>query len=90
MVKEVTSHTPLNDATRESFISNVTEVLSEHVGPAAEIIVNDAFEYLESDPQLIYKSEIPELFEAISKHLDEEDGIAFKKWAIDCWKGFCL
>jgi hypothetical protein len=85
LVKHIQSQAPLDQDTTKSFLSSVTEFLSEQVGPAADIIVSDAFEYLESEPQLIYKSEIPEVIQAISLHLDDEEGLVFKKWALDTW-----
>lgn len=88
LVKKITSHSPLDKDAIATFLSSVTAFLAERVGSAAETILTNAFEYLESDPWLIYKSEIPELIAAISKPLDGEEGVVFKKWALDNWGSF--
>lgn len=88
LVKKVTSHSPLDKDAIATFLSSVTAFLAERVGPAAEIILTNAFEYLESEPRLIYKSEFPELIEAISKPLDGEESVVFKKWALDNWGSY--
>jgi hypothetical protein len=88
LAKKIDACTPLERKATASFLSAVTAFLAEQVGPAAEVIVNTAFEFLESEPQLIFKSEFPELIRAISRHLEDEDGIAFKKWALDSWQSY--
>ncbi|MDJ0667243.1 MAG: hypothetical protein QNJ61_08195 [Desulfobacterales bacterium] len=88
LVKKIDAYSPLDQKTTASFLSSLTAFLAEQVGPAAEIIVNKAFEYLESDPRLIFKSEFPDLIGAISNHLEDEDGMAFKKWALESWQNY--
>jgi hypothetical protein len=88
MVKKIDACSPLDQGATASFLSSLTAFLSEQVGPAAEIIVNKAFEYLESEPRLIFKSEFPDLIGAISNHLEDEDGVAFKKWALESWQNY--
>ena len=88
LVKKIDASAPLDQKATASFLSSLTVFLSEQVGPAADIIVNKAFEYLESEPRLIFKSEFPELIGAISNHLEDEDGVAFKKWALESWQHY--
>lgn len=88
LVKKINASNPLGSKATASFLSSLTTFLAEQVGPAAEIIVNKAFEFLESEPQLIFKSEFPELIGAISNHLEDDDDIAFKKWALDSWQSY--
>ncbi len=90
LIKTILAHSPMDEEATASILDSLTEFLSEQVGPAAGIIINKAFEYLESDSQLIYRSELPELIEAVSEHLDGDDGLAFKKWALADWNDFLV
>ena len=71
----------LDEEQEASLLASITVAIAEYVGPAAELILDDAFDELESTPGMILKSELPLLIKNISDQLDGDDNLAFKKLA---------
>lgn len=81
LIKRINTNELLYKGQRTSFINNLIEAVAEFVGPAAEIIIEDALQQLECDPKRLYRSELPQLIEAISNYMEEEDRPSFNSWA---------
>ena len=65
---------------RTDFLDSLNDQLTELVGPVASILVEDAFEAIESQPDMLTKEEIPQLSTAISTHLDAADKSELHRW----------
>ena len=76
---QVTADDVLDQKKAEGLTAVMIETLAEYVGPAAGLIFDEVFGNLESTPEMILKSELPQLVSAISKNLEEEDSLLFKK-----------
>ena len=68
------------------FVTSIAEILAEFLGPAAELIIDDAFEGLQSSKGMIYKNELPQIIANLSDHLEGDDCLEFKKGAMKCIK----
>jgi len=79
----VSAQKPMEDKERVYFLNSLNEVLVELVGPAADVIIDDAFESIESDSKLLSRNQIAELIDAISYHLNSDEQLFFKKWGTD-------
>jgi hypothetical protein len=67
---------------RIDFLKLLHEKLTELVGPAGSILVDDAFESIDSDPAMLTKKEIPLLIVEIGTLLDDEDQVELDAWGI--------
>jgi len=65
---------------QEDFLQSLNETLTDLVGPAGSILVNDAFEKIDSQPDMLAREEIPLLLAAIGTFLDDEE-----KGELDAW-----
>ncbi len=79
----VSAQKPMEDKEKAHFLNSLKETLLELVGPAADVIIDDAFESIGSEPELVSRNQIAELIEAISYHLNSDEQLFFKKWGID-------
>ncbi|MDJ0623565.1 MAG: hypothetical protein QNJ17_11405 [Desulfocapsaceae bacterium] len=68
------------------FMESLTEKVTDYLGPAADLVLDEAFEGFESSPQKIYKNELPDLTVAIASQLDDSDRVIFKKWSLEMIK----
>lgn len=68
------------------FVTSITKILVEFLGPAAELIIDDAFENLQSSRGMVYKNELPQVIANISGHLEGNESLEFKKGAMECLK----
>lgn len=65
-----------------NFMESLTEKVTDYLGPAADLVLDEAFEGFESTPQKIYKKELPDLTITIAEQLDDSDRVIFKKWSL--------
>jgi len=74
----------------KTYVKSLNECLAELVGPAADIIVGDAFDSVGTTPKKMDRSDVPRLVEAISKDLDNEERAALmevsNKYLKDAYK----
>ena len=80
LVEMVATYPPMEEDRRVRFLDSLQETLSELVGPAANVIINDAFSELGTVPELLAQRDIPGLMKSISLHLDEDEKAVFDKW----------
>ncbi len=66
---------------REALLGSLDEELTNLVGPASAILVEDAFEKIGSEPKTLAQSEIGPLFEEIKVMLDDDEKEDFGAWA---------
>ncbi len=76
----------LKDALLESekavfFMESLIEAVTDYLGPAADLVVDEAFESFESTPERIYKNELTDLTVAVASQLDGANSLSFKKWS---------
>ncbi len=74
------AHRPMENAQREAFLASLKEILSDIIGPAAEVIIDDAFETINSEEKYLARREIPDLIRAIAMHLDPDEKTVFSDW----------
>lgn len=79
--RKLTTYQPMDTAARQAFQEAVRNTLLDLVGPAAEVIMAEAFESMKIKPELLAKEQVPELIASISRHLDPDETAAFKQWA---------
>jgi len=66
---------------REALLSSLDEELTNLVGPAGAILVEDAFEKIGSEPETLAQSEVGPLFDEIKVMLDDDEKEDFAAWA---------
>ncbi len=66
---------------RETLLGSLDEELTNLVGPAGAILVEDAFEKIGSEPKTLAQSEVGPLFEEIKVMLDDDEKEDFGAWA---------
>ena len=66
---------------RMALLDSLDEKLTNLVGPAGVILVEDAFEKIASEPESLTLSEIGPLFDAIKVMLDDDEKKDFTAWA---------
>ena len=68
------------------FMESLTEKVTDYLGPAADLVLDEAFEAFDSTPEKIYKGDLPDLTLAIASQLDDSDRVIFKKWSLEMIK----
>ncbi len=66
---------------QENFLQSLNEKLTDLVGPAGSILVDDAFEKIGSTPKTLAQEEIPALIAEIGVLLDDEELVELDKWS---------
>lgn len=66
---------------REELLQSLDGKLTDLVGPAGAILVEDALEKIGSEPEVLAQSEIARLFEEIKVMLDDDEKKSFTDWA---------
>ncbi len=66
---------------RNDFLHALNEKLTELVGPAGSLLVEDGFSALGTDAESLAREEIPQLLEEIGRMLDGEEKEALDGWA---------
>ncbi len=77
----LTSHTPMDASEREAFLKDLGEMLVELVGPAAEMLIEDAFDTMGSAPDVLAKQDIPKLMAHLAENMEEEEKQGLEKWS---------
>ena len=72
----------MTDEERMEFISALTRRLMEFVGPAAEVLVSDAFKTLGHSPEMMTREEIPAIIESVVNPLDIDEKKTMVRWSI--------
>jgi hypothetical protein len=80
LVKRVAGAKPMAVEARRKLLTGLQEQLAELIGPAAEAIIEEAFEAIHTSPDGLSSSEIPALYKAVRRHLDDEECAAFDRW----------
>ena len=83
MAKMVAASKPLVDDERDYILKTLEERIGEFVGPAAGILIQDAFESTGTDPEFLTKTQLAELTTEVCQQIDEEEIISVKKWVLD-------
>ncbi len=86
MVKLVATSKPLGADEIDYILKTLKERISEFIGPAAGILIEDALENTGTDPDFFTKDQLIELITEICQQIDEEEIISIKKWALDFLK----
>lgn len=79
MARKMSAYPPMTSAERGAFLGTVEDELVELVGPAAGVIMSEAFQSLRIEPQLLAQEQIPQLIESISSHLDPDETATFSR-----------
>ncbi len=66
---------------REKFLELLNAKLTDLIGPAGLILVDDAFEKIGSDPETLTREEIPALIAEIGVLLDDKELVELDKWS---------
>jgi hypothetical protein len=80
LVKEVNSQRTMNQEDIDNFLDDLRSKLLDLVGPAADVVIQKAFESLGIDPDFLARSQITSVFESISDHLDDMEYEVFNHW----------
>jgi hypothetical protein len=72
----------MTDEERVEFLSALTKRLMEFVGPAAEVLISDAFDALGHGPEMLAREEIPEIIESVVNPLDIDEKTAMVQWSM--------
>jgi len=83
MAKMVATSKPLGDDERDYILKTLEERIGEFVGPAAGILIQDAFESTGTDPEFLTKTQLAELTIEVCQQIDEKEIISVKKWVLD-------
>lgn len=83
LVQKVSADNILGENEAKIFIAAMTENLAGYIGPAVELVVDEVFQSFESTPEMLKKSDIPQLIVSISEQLEGEDSVSFKKWGLE-------
>jgi len=83
MAKMVAASKPLVDDERDYILKTLEERIGEFVGPAAGILIQDAFESTGTDPEFLTKTQLAELTIEVCQQIDEKEIISVKKWVLD-------
>lgn len=86
LAKRINAKKILSEKKRVALIMALNKTLTEFVGPVAGAVLDDAFRHLESESQLIYESEVPQLIEIISNDMEVGDRLSFVSWGLDYLK----
>ena len=66
---------------QEEFLHSLNTKLTDLIGPAGPILVDDAFEKIGSGPDTLAREEIPALIAEIGVLLDDEELVELDKWS---------
>jgi len=83
IVRFLSDNVSMPDNEREAFISTLSNKLTEFVGPAAAILVHDAFQALGHGPEMLAREEIPKIIESVYDPLDKKEREALAQWSLD-------
>ncbi|MEA3230269.1 MAG: hypothetical protein U9Q05_00740 [Thermodesulfobacteriota bacterium] len=72
----------ITDEERVEFLSALTKRLMEFVGPAAEVLISDAFETLGHGPETLARKEISEIIESVVNPLDIDEKTSIVRWSM--------
>ncbi len=72
----------MSDEERLDFLSALTMRLSIYMGPAAEVLIRDAFSALGHGPEILTRDEIPEIIETVVNPLDIDAKTAMIQWSM--------
>ncbi len=76
----LTTQKPIEKEKRESFLGALKDILIDLVGPMAEMLIIEAFDALKIRPELISKSQLPQLVASIGTNLDQTQKLSLEKW----------
>lgn len=77
---------PMPDTEREAFINTLSNKLTEFVGPAAAILVNDAFQALGHGTEMLSREEVPRIIESVYDPLEKKEKEDLVQWSLDFLK----
>lgn len=80
IVKKGEPKTLMSKQDQEKFLQSLNEKLIDLVGPAGSFIVDDGFEKIKSQPDMLSKEEIPVLLTAIGDILDGDQQKELGDW----------
>jgi hypothetical protein len=80
LVKEVTSPRAMKKEDIDNFLDALRSKLTDLVGPAADAVIQKAFESLGIDPDYLARSQIANVFESVLEHLDDMESEVFNHW----------
>jgi len=70
----------LPDQERIEFLDGLNDKLVDLVGPAASVLIDAAFDEIQTSPDSLAKEDIDPLLSAIGEMLDEDEAVAVKQW----------
>lgn len=80
LVVRLSGDKPMNKDVCRQLKSALQEKLADIIGPAAETIIDDAFETINASPDYLSQSELPALYDAVRRHLDHDECADFDDW----------
>jgi len=81
LISLASSHRPMGETDRTTFLDGLNSELSDLVGPAAEMIIDAALESIPVTPAFLAREHLPVLIEKITAHLDAQEAPRIRKWA---------
>ncbi len=72
----------MSDAERLDFLSALTMRLSVYMGPAAEVLIREAFNNLGHGPEMLTRDEIPEIIESVVEPLELDAKTEMVQWSM--------
>jgi hypothetical protein len=70
----------MTDEEQKQFLAALHDELIDLVGPAGDVLVEDAFEQLHLKPEMLGQEDVIPLLSAISELLEDEEKEALKQW----------
>lgn len=74
---------PIPDEEREAFLNTLSNKLTEFVGPAAAILINDAFQALGHGTEMLAREEIPGIIKSVYDPLEKNERESLVQWSSD-------
>ncbi len=81
VANKVTQKDVMPKQEQEDFLESLNTKLTDLIGPAGPILVDDAFETINSGPDMLAREEIPSLVAAVGVLLDDEERVELDKWS---------
>lgn len=82
IAKFLSDSIPMPEKERADFVNTLSEKLMEFVGPAASILISDAFKALGHGPEMLSREEIPRLIESVYDPLEKKEQEALARWSL--------
>ena len=81
VANKVTLKNVMPEQDQKDFLQSLNTKLTDLIGPAGPVLVDDAFKTIDSGPGILAREEIPSLIAEIGALLDDEERIEFDEWS---------